>query len=313
MANVSHFTYPSADRRTQIHAMQWRPEGEPAGIMQIVHGMQEFIDRYDEFARFLCDEMGFLVVGNDHLGHGKSIVSEEEYGFFAEKGGNKAVIADIRELQRQVQLEFPEVPCYMLGHSMGSFLARQYLCLYGQYLDGAIISGTAWHTAFEANLGMTLCTLLAKRKGWHYRSPFITGIAMGNYNKRFEPVRTNCDWLTRDTAIVDAYVSDPRTQFMFTLNGFYNMFAGLKFLTVRANLEKMPKDLPVLFIAGEMDPVGNYGTGVKKTAVSFRSLGMKDVECRIYPNDRHEVLNELDRQDVYKYIRKWLLGSAREE
>ena len=307
MTKVTHFTYPSADRKTMIHAMEWRPEGEPRGIMQIAHGMQEYIDRYDEFARFLCDEMGFLVTGNDHLGHGLSIASEEEYGYFADKGGNKAVIADMRELQRRVQLEFPDTPCYLLGHSMGSFLARQYICLYGQYLDGAIISGTAWHSAFEAGFGMFLCRLLAKRKGWHYRSPLVTRIAMGGYNKRFEPVRTPYDWLTRDTAIVDAYQADRRTQYVFTLNGFYNMFASLKFLTVRANLEKMPDDLPVLLIAGEMDPVGNFGAGVKKTALMFRSAGLKDVECRIYPNDRHEVLNELDRRDIYEDIRDWLL------
>ena len=312
MAKVRHFTYHSSDGKTQIHAIEWMPDGEPAAILQIVHGMQEFIDRYDDFARFLCSH-GFLVVGNDHLGHGKSIVSEEKYGYFAENNGNRCVINDMRRLHRSFSEKYPELPYFMLGHSMGSFLARQYLCLYGEFLDGAVISGTAWHPAVETFMGMGLCSVLAFRKGWMYRSQFMTNLAMGSYNKRFEPVRTKVDWLTRDEAVVDAYRKDKRTQFLFTLNGFYNLFAGLAFLTSRENLRRMPKSLPVLFIAGEMDPVGAYGNGVKKAVISFRNAGMKNVQCRIYPNDRHEVLNELNRQEVYQDVLEFLEKNMRKE
>ncbi len=307
MAEEKHFTYQSADGITQIHAIEWSPEdGRIIGILQIAHGMQEFIDRYADFASFLCGH-GFLVVGNDHLGHGSSVASGDCYGYFAEKNGNKAVIADMRELHRKTQERFPEVPYFLLGHSMGSFLARQYICMYGQFLDGAVISGTAYHPALEVTFGAGMCRLMAAFKGWKHPSVVMTAIAMGGYNKKFEPARTRVDWLTRDEKIVDAYRHDGRTHHMFTLNAFYNMFAGLKYLTVRSNLEKMPKDLPVLFIAGEMDPVGNFGTGVKKVYAQLKALGMRDIQCKLYPNDRHEVLNELDRtqvcQDVWEWIR----------
>ncbi len=310
MIQKNEFTYPSADHQTDIHAIEWIPDVPMTGVLQIVHGMQEFVDRYDDFARYMCS-FGFLVVGNDHLGHGTSVRSEKYYGYFAEKNGNKTVIADMRELQRRVQLQHPDLPYFMLGHSMGSFLCRQYLCLYGNFLDGAVISGTAWHSAEEATLGMAMCRMMASQKGWMYRSPFMTKLAMGNYNKKIQPLRTPQDWLTRDEKIVDAYRADKRTQFLFTLNGYYNLFANLKFLTVKENLWKMPKELPVFFIAGEMDPVGNYGRGVKQAAVSFRSAGMQNVTCRLYPHDRHEVLNELDKADVYEDVRTWMEGVLR--
>ena len=148
--------------------------------------------------------------------------------------------------------------------------------------------------------------MLAKRKGWNYRSQFINRIALGSYNKKFEPSRTPEDWLSRDEAVVDAYRKDKRTRFVFTLNAYYNMFYGLQYLCVKRNMQKVPKDLPVFFIAGENDPVGNFGLGVKKVVVSFRTVGMKHVECRLYPNDRHEILNELDRLDVYQDVWNWM-------
>lgn len=305
MAKAEHFTYPSVDGKTQIHAMRWRPEGTPTAIVQIVHGMLEFVERYGDFASYLADR-GFLVVGNDHLGHGDSITCEEARGYFADKTPDRCVLQDMRELQRLTENEYPNIPYFMLGHSMGSFLARYYLCVYGKHLDGAIISGTGHHPAAEASFGMFLCKQRAKSKGWHYRSGTVNKLVMGNMNKRFEPARTLCDWLTRDQSVVDAYIADARTRFVFTLNAFYGMFHMLHYIADMGNLKKMPTSLPVLFIAGELDPVGNFGAGVKKVLAEFSSVGMKDVQCRIYPNDRHEVLNELDKEDVYHDVEKWL-------
>lgn len=305
MAQVRHFTYPSADRLTQIHAVEWIPEGEIRGILQISHGMLEFIDRYEEFAGFM-NERGILVVGNDHLGHGGSIQSEAYFGYFAEKNGNKTLLADIRELQRITQENHPGVPYFLLGHSMGSFLARQYLCQYGNRLSGAVICGTAWHSGLEASFGMLLCKLIASVKGWKYRSSLVNHLAIGTYNRKFQPSRTPQDWLSRDEAAVDKYRSDKRTQFVFTVNAYYNLFVSLKYLSDSRNLRKMPADLPVFFVAGESDPVGSFGLGVKKVAVSFRAAGLKNIDCRLYPNDRHEILNELDRRDVYQDIWSWM-------
>ena len=305
MVKGRHFTYTSSDKQTQIHAIEWVPEGEIRGILQIVHGMQEYIDRYEEFAQWMC-ERGYLVVGNDHLGHGRSIRSKDGYGYFAPRLPERALLTDMRELHQQMHARYPSLPYIMLGHSMGSFLAREYLCLYGQYLDGAIISGTAWHSGLEARAGMTLCKTIARFKGWRHRSSLVTAMAVGGFNKKFEPARTDHDWLTRDEAVVDAYRADERTQFTFTLNAYYGMFRMLRYLAIPSNIARMPKKLPVLFIAGEMDPVGYFGAGVKKVVVEFRSHGMKNVSCRLYPHDRHEVLNEIDRLDVYEDLLRWI-------
>ncbi len=305
MSQEIRFTYPSADRITDIQAMMWIPDGKIRGILQISHGMLEFVERYGEFARFL-NRHGILTVGNDHLGHGGSVRSEAYYGYFAEKNGNKILLSDMRELQRMTQEKYPDLPYFLLGHSMGSFLARQYLCQYGNYLDGAIICGTAWHSGLEARAGMLLCRLIARGKGWRYRSHLVNRLAIGSFNRKFHPARTPMDWLSRDEEAVDRYRSDPRTQFVFTVNAYEQMFAGLKYLSDSKNLARMPKDLPVLFAAGEEDPVGNFGLGVKKTAVAFRAAGMKNVACRLYPNDRHEILNERNRREVYQDMLGWM-------
>ena len=305
MTQIRHFTYPSSDHRTQIHAVEWKPEGEVRAILQISHGMLEYIERYDEFGRWMS-EQGILVVGNDHLGHGSSVHSEADMGFFADKNGNKALIADIRQLQRLMQEQYPDLPYFLLGHSMGSFLARQYLCMYGSRLDGAVISGTGWHSGAEAKAGMYLCSALSKTRGWRYRSRMVDKLAVGAYNKQFEPARTPSDWLTRDEAVVDEFRSDPRTQHTFTINAYFNLFLNLNYLSTFRNLKKMPKELPVFFISGGQDPVGSFGMGVKKTVLSFQSAGMKHVDCKIYPNDRHEVLNELNRLEVFRDILDWM-------
>ena len=298
-----YFESSSGDAR--IRAVLYIPQTTVRAVLQISHGMVEFIDRYDDFAAFL-NEKGILVVGNDHLGHGGSIRSKEDYGYFAAKDGNMAVLRDLYRLTQIVKQRYPDKPYFLLGHSMGSFYARQYLCQFGDELDGAIISGTGYQRRILVKLGRTLTLVLAAFKGWRYRSSFVDRMAFGGYNKRFEPARTSKDWLTKDERIVDEYLSDERCNFIFTLNAYYNMFLGIDRLYDKNFLTRMPKMLPVFFISGTDDPVGEFRKGVLRAVKSFHSVGMQNVKLTFYPEDRHEVLNETDRIKVYQDVEQWI-------
>lgn len=306
MVNKREFTYDSGDGKNKIHAIEWSPDGEPIqGVLQIVHGMVEYIDRYDNFARFLA-ERGLVVVGNDHLGHGATAASREDYGFFHETNGNQIVLKDIHQLKKKTKSRYPGKPYFMLGHSMGSFLVRQYLCLLGSELDGAVIMGSGSQPESVLRLGKTLCWLQAKLFGWHHRSKLIDTMAFGGYHKKFEPCRTRYDWLTKDTEIVDAYAASEWCTFRFTINGYFNLFTSIEAASDQENLQRMPKKLPVLFVAGAEDPVGNFGKGVEEVCKRFESVGMEDLTWILYENDRHEILNETDRAKVYQDIYAWI-------
>ncbi|MDU7030798.1 alpha/beta fold hydrolase [uncultured Robinsoniella sp.] len=305
MSVKKDFYYLSDDQETKIHAVKWMPDGEVRAVLQIAHGMVEFIERYDEFAGYMADH-GFLVVGNDHLGHGDSIKSKEYYGYFAKENGNRALIRDMHKLRCITEKEYAGLPYFILGHSMGSFLTRQYICCHGKGLAGTIIMGTGYKPRFAVKAGIVLTAILAKRHGWMYRSRLVDAMAFGGYNRNYKPARTDRDWLCRDEKVVDAYIAEEKCQFLFTLNAYHNLFHGLYKLTFEEYLERMPREMPVLFVAGEDDPVGDQGRGVKKVVETFRKTGMKDISCKLYPDDRHEILNELDRKQVYRDILQWL-------
>lgn len=299
------FTFLSRDSVTQIHAIEWKPDGEVKAVLQMCHGMVEYIDRYDGFAAFLT-EHGYYVVGHDHLGHGASVQGEEYHGYFHENKGNEYVIGDIHKLRVMTQKKYPHVPYFMLGHSMGSFLIRQYMEMYGQNLAGVIVMGTGSQPAVVLGAGRMFCRIIAVFKGWNYRSSIIDNMAFGSYNKKFEPARTDKDWLTKDEQIVDAYRSHPWCTFRFTVNAYYHMFRGIQFLQKKKNIERIPKDLPLLLVAGADDPVGNFGKSVRNVSEIYKNCGIKDVELKLYETDRHEILNELDRETVYEDLLNWM-------
>lgn len=299
------FSFLSTSGVCNIRAVRYLPDGEIKAILQISHGMQEFIDRYDNFASFLCDH-GFLVTGNDHLGHGGSINSEDDWGFFAENDGNRALLDDLYELTKLTKKKYPNVPYFLLGHSMGSFYARQYICEHGDELKGAIIMGTGHQPLPVVKAGMQACKLFALGKGWRYRSKAVEAMAFGSYNKKFEPAETDKEWLTKDRNIINWYINEPRCSYKFTLNGYYNMFMGISRLHDKNLLNRIPKDLPIIFVSGQDDPVGDFGKGVQAAFDSVKEAGCKNVEMKLYPNDRHEILNELDKEIVYDDLYNWL-------
>ncbi|MCQ2400612.1 MAG: alpha/beta hydrolase [Lachnospiraceae bacterium] len=298
------FTYKSSDGETDIHAIRWIPDGKIKLVLQIAHGMAEYIDRYDAFATFLAGK-GVLVTGNDHLGHGKSIRDEEDLGFFSSADGNRKVLSDMDELRRITKEKYPDVPYFLMGHSMGSFLCRQYIAESGDKLNGAIIMGTGLQPAFLTALAKSLCTIIASFKGWHHRSPFIDNMAFGSYNSGFGE-KGGTDWLSVNKENVDRYNADPLCGYMFTLNGYYNMFHSINKLADKKYIANMPKKLPVLITSGGKDPVGDGGSAPALLTGQFEKMGMEDVTLKLYPDDRHEILNEDDRETVYNDIYTWL-------
>ena len=306
MAQSRQYYYPSTDEIHQIHAVRWLPEGDtkPRAILQISHGILEHVGRYDAFAAWLADK-GFVVMTADHLGHGQSFENPEDYGFFAESGGWDLALKDMHRLYELAHLAYPNLPYFLLGHSMGSFLARSYLIQYPGELTGCILSGTGEQPDFVCAVGLLISKLERLRLGPHGRSKLANNLCFGGYN-RHTARRTDCDWLSRDDTRVDDYVADPLCGGVPAISLIIDMLGGIRFNHKKANLAKMDKSTPVFFISGEDDPVGGYGKGVHKAVDAFRKTGCTDIALKLYPGGRHEMLNETNRLEVYADILRWL-------
>ena len=305
MPEFKDYFFDSTTGCNSIHVRRCSPEGKPKAIVQIAHGIAEHINRYDEFASFLASN-GFLVVGNDHLGHGQSIGSTGIQGFFAANDGWSYVVSDMKRLHDMTQSEYPDVPYIMFGHSMGSFLTRTYLINYPEAYDLAIISGTGHQSKVLADSGYLMASCAVKMYGPEKVGTKLNNIAFGAYNKDFEPKRTDYDWLSRNADNVDAYINDPLCGFVATVSLFRDMMGGIRLITNNANIAKMNKDKPVYFMSGASDPVGENGKGVERAYKAFCNAGLKDVFMRLYPEGRHEMLNEINRDDVYNDILTWI-------
>lgn len=301
------FSFDSRDNITKIHAVRFEPDTDrPVGILQIVHGMAEHVERYADFAEFMAGK-GFVVVAEDHLGHGKT-VTDGRYGYFCKQDPATVVVRDVHRLKKLTQEKYPGVPYYILGHSMGSFILRNYLFRYGKGIDGAIIMGTGQQPKY-LGIGLKVTSAIVSFFGGAAKpSEFINKASFGTYLKRIENPRTEYDWLTKDTAIVDKYIEDPMCGFTFTGNGFKTLAELVLRLHKKANLSKMPVTLRVLITSGGEDPVGDYGAGPQKVYEQFLAEGMQRVTLKIYEGDRHEILNETDKDKVYNDIYQWIMN-----
>lgn len=311
MVKKEEFTFDSRDGETKLHAVRWVPEGKALCILQIVHGMAEYIERYEELAQFL-GEKGILVTGDDHLGHGKSVPEDGIYGYFCEQDPATVVVRDVHRLKKMTQEDYPGVPYVILGHSMGSFILRNYLFRYGTGIEGAIICGTGSKPQALVKMSQAIAAVQGVFLGGAHVAKLIDKLAFGAYNKRITDPKTTFDWLCRDEKIVDAYMKDDLCGFTFTVNGFKTLFQLLNRLNQKDNLAKMPKELPVHFISGDMDPVGDYGEGVKKAYEDFVQTGMERVSIKLYPGGRHELLNETNKMQVYGEIYTWIMERVKE-
>ena len=311
MVKKEEFTFDSRDGATKIHAVRWVPEGKVVCILQIIHGMAEYVERYEQLAQYL-GEKGILVTGDDHLGHGKSVGEEGAYGYFCEQDPATVVVRDVHRLKKITQEEYPGIPYVILGHSMGSFILRNYLFRYGTGIEGAIVCGTGSKPQALVKVSQALAAVQGLFFGDAHVAKMIDKLAFGSYNKKIPDAKTSFDWLCRDEKVVDAYRKDDLCGFTFTVNGFKTLFGLLDRLNRKENLVRMPKYLPVHFIAGDMDPVGDYGQGVKKAYEDFVAAGMERVSIKLYPGGRHELLNEMNKLQVYGEIYTWIMERVKE-
>ena len=305
MPTTSDFTFASTTGCNNLHAHMVVPDGEVRGVVQIAHGIAEYIDRYDPFMQFLARN-GYVAVGNDHLGHGKSISVPEEKGIFAEKDGWKYVLDDMAKLHKMTAEKYPGLPYIFFGHSMGSFLTRTYLIEHPDKYDAAIISGTGHQARPMVLGGYAAASFFVKKEGARAVGTTLNNIAFGSYNKGYDNPRTIYDWLSRDPAVPDAYAADPLCGFIATNGLFRDMMGGIKFITNQKNIGRMNKEKPIYFMSGDADPVGENGKGVTRAYQAFCKAGLHDVTIRLYPGGRHEMLNETNKEQVYRDILNWL-------
>ena len=305
----NEFTFPSADGKTGIHAVEWLPEGRPRAVLQVSHGVAEYVLRYEPLAEYLTAR-GFAVAGHDHLGHGGSVAPGGARLYFGPKGSWNWVVDDLYTRYNLLKKQFPDIPLFLLGHSMGSFLARTYLIRYPGTVDGAVIMGTGQMSPALVAAGRAVAALERRRVGEDQASPTVDRLAFGAYNKQFAPNRTGFDWLSLNPENVDRYIADPLCGGSASIGLFREMLGGLRFIAKPGNLKKMNANTPVLFLSGAMDPVGEGGRGVRRAYRSFLKAGARDLSIQLYPELRHEILNEACREDVCHDLYLWLTEKA---
>ncbi len=296
----------SSDDKTELYVKQWVPDGKIKAILQITHGMLEYIDRYDDFATYLANN-SILVTGLDLLGHGNSVTDISKRGFFSESKGNEIILEDIETVMGLTKYDYPNIPYFHLGHSMGSYLVRQLIAKTEEHIDGAIIVGTGLPPKILLTLGEALSKIISIAKGSDYRSKLIDDMSIGKFNKHYENPNTNVDWISRDNKVVNDYVKDPKINFKFTTNAYQNMYKSIKSIHNKGYVNRTRKDMPILFVSGANDPVGDMGEGVRRSYQMFKDLDFKDVSIKLYEGARHEIINEINKQEVYEDIYNWMI------
>ncbi|MDO4797737.1 MAG: alpha/beta hydrolase [Coriobacteriales bacterium] len=300
----------STDLHTQLRMVVWEPNTNVRGVVQLVHGMAEHIMRYDRFAQFLA-EKGYLVVGHDHVGHGQSVDSPDDWGCLPVEHGKEILVGDVGRVRRKtLQIASVQHPYFLFGHSMGSFVVRSYISTCGEGLEGAIICGTGHVPPAASRAGNVLARRIAKRHGERYVSKRLNDLSIGAYAKAVPNARTQLDWLSYNEQNVDDYIADPQCGFAFSAGGNATLTALTGEVCTSACCKRMPPQLPLLYIAGDGDPVGDMGKGVRKAVQMALNAGSQDVTCTIYEHMRHEILNEDDSQRVFNDIATWMEAHA---
>ena len=304
----------SSNRVSRLHGYIWWPEdGEtPRAAVQLVHGMAEYIGRYDDFARYL-NGLGFVVFGHDHIGHGESVSSPDEWGKLPAVGGRDILVADVHRVRTEAMARInnaygEQLPLFLFGHSMGSFVVRAYLANHAYGLKGAIICGTGFMKPQTSAAGNRIARLIARVRGENYNSRLLHNMGVGAYAQDIADAETDLDWLSHNRKNVENYIADEQCGFMFSAGGYATVTDLMRYVCSTECVSTYPHDLPLLYIAGTEDPVGECGEGVSRAADLAHAAGVTDVRCRLYAGMRHEILNELGHQVVYDDISSWMEG-----
>ena len=286
--------------------MKWLPDvGAPKAVLQLAHGIAEHMGRYDSFARFMA-ENGYAVVGNNHLGHGQPAAGGRDRGFFTDRNGWDTAVADMHKLYETTRAEYPALPYFILGHSMGSFMLQTFLISYREQLSGCVLSGSGQQSQPLLGFGIALASLQKRLFGARKQSPGLQRMSFGTYNRRIPGCRTPYDWISRDSAVVDSYIADEDSGYVPTIGLYCDMFGGIGFNGRKRNVARMRRDIPILLASGTEDPVGEYGKGPRKIHRLFKEAGITDVTLKFYDGARHEILNETNREEVYADILAWM-------
>ncbi len=304
------FTFDSRDGKSKIHAYKFIPEQEPFCILQIIPGMNDHMGRYEKLARFLT-EKGVLVVGEDHLGHGKTVGEGDTFGYFCENDAATVVLRDVHRMKKLIQEQYPKLPYFILGHSMGSFILRNYLGKYGTGISGAVICATGTPKPVELVFGKVLTSVIAVAKGRKYVSKLVHNISTKAYMSGIENARTQHDWLSTDEEVIDVYMKDPlSTGFTFTVNGYHTIYELALRMQKKEILQKIPKKLPILIVSGTEDPVGDKSMAPKKLYDDYLNLDLTKVVLKLYSDTRHEVLHGKISETVYVDLYNWMEKAA---
>ena len=289
-----------------IHVYKWTSKiVNPKAVVQIAHGMSETAIRYEEFAKKLT-ENGYIVYINDHRGHGLTAKTIDNVGYLADKDGFRCLVEDMNTLTNIIKEENPDLPIYLFGHSMGSFASQRYIMEYGNQLDGLILSGSNGKHGEILKVGEFLSNYICKKHGRRHRSKTLDNLIFGGNNKKFKSSKTDFDWLSRDDKEVQKYIDDSFCGVLFTCGFFYDFIKGLQEIENPQNLKKVPLDLPIYIMSGDRDPIGKDGKGVLRLRDRYVNLGVKNVSCKLYEGGRHEMLNEINKEEVMKDIISWL-------
>ncbi len=288
----------------KIFLHKWDEVENPIGVIQIFHGMAEHGARYDDFANFLNNK-GYIVYADDHRGHGKTADSIDALGYLGEDGFNN-IVEDEYFITKNIKSEYPSLPIFIFAHSFGSFIGQEYINRYSDEVNGVILSGSAKQSGIDFRVGLAVTKLIKKFGDESKKNEFLESIIFGNYNKKEKDNNSKFAWLSGDKNEVKKYEDDEYCGTVFTTNFYRNMFTGFKYLYLKEKTDKINRSLPLFIIAGEMDPVGKYGKSVKKLFNHYKKLNLNNVSIKLYPEGRHELINEVNKFVIYNDIYKWI-------